>query len=63
VVAEASSPIKYLRLQPHLDGDVEKLVGVVWFLRTSPGWGSQDRHGASSAVIPSSSSPGRMWSS
>jgi hypothetical protein len=31
VVVATSSPIKSLRLQPHLDGDGEKLVGVVWF--------------------------------
>jgi hypothetical protein len=30
--------MKYLRLQPHIDGDVEKLVEVVWFFRTSSGW-------------------------
>jgi hypothetical protein len=30
VVATASSPTKFFRFQPYLDGDVEKLVGVVW---------------------------------
>jgi hypothetical protein len=34
IVAVASSPIKYPRLQSHLGGDVEKFVGVVWFSRT-----------------------------
>jgi hypothetical protein len=66
VLVAASSRIKSLRLPPYLDGDVEKLVEVVWFLRTSSGWGeggSPDRHGASSVVIPSSLSPGWMWSS
>jgi hypothetical protein len=29
----------FLLLQPHLDGDVEKLVGVVWSLRISSGCG------------------------
>jgi hypothetical protein len=38
-VAVASSPIKYPRLQPRLGGDAEKLVGVVWFSRTSFGCG------------------------
>jgi hypothetical protein len=35
----ASSLIKSPRLQLHLDVDVEKLVGAVWFLRTSSGCG------------------------
>jgi hypothetical protein len=39
VVVAASSPIKSLRLQHHLGGDVEKLVGVVWSSRTSSGYG------------------------
>jgi hypothetical protein len=39
VVVTASSPIKFFWLQPLLDGDVEKFVGVVWFLRTSSGCG------------------------
>jgi hypothetical protein len=39
VVAAVSSPIKSSRLQPHLDNDVEKLVGVVWSSRTSSGCG------------------------
>jgi hypothetical protein len=39
VVATASSSIKCSRLQPHLDGDVDKLLGVVWFLRISSNWG------------------------
>jgi hypothetical protein len=39
VVAAASSSIKSSRLQPHLDGDVEKFVGVVQFSRTCSGWG------------------------
>jgi hypothetical protein len=39
VVAVSSSPIISLRLQPYLDGDVEKLVGVVWSSRTSSGCG------------------------
>jgi hypothetical protein len=38
MAAVASSPIKSPRLQPHLGGEVEKFVGVVWFSRTS-GWG------------------------
>jgi hypothetical protein len=33
VVVAASRAIMFPRLQPHLDGDVEKLVGVVWSLR------------------------------
>jgi hypothetical protein len=61
VVAMMSSSIKSPRLQPHLDGNVEKLVGVVWFSRISSG-GSPDLHGASSTIIPFSSSSGRMWS-
>jgi hypothetical protein len=39
IVAVASSPIKSSRLHPHLGGNVEKLVGVVWFSRTSSGCG------------------------
>jgi hypothetical protein len=39
VAAVSSSPIKSLRLQPYLDGDVEKLVGVAWSSRTSSGYG------------------------
>jgi hypothetical protein len=39
VVAAMSSPIKSPWLQPHLDGDVEKFVGVVWSSRTSSGCG------------------------
>jgi hypothetical protein len=39
VAAAASSPIKSPRLQPHLDGDVEKFVGVVSPSRTSSGRG------------------------
>jgi hypothetical protein len=35
MVAAASSPIKSPRLQPHLDGDVKKFVGVVSSSRTS----------------------------
>jgi hypothetical protein len=38
VATATSSPVKSLRLQPHLDSDIEKLVGMVWFLRTSSGW-------------------------
>jgi hypothetical protein len=34
VVTTASSPIKYPQFQPHLGGDVEKLVGVLWSSRT-----------------------------
>ena len=34
-----SFPIKSSRLQPHLDGDGEKFVGVVWLSRTSSGGG------------------------
>ena len=37
VVVAAPFPIKSPRLQPHLDGDVEKFMGVVWFSRTSGG--------------------------
>jgi hypothetical protein len=47
-VAVVSSLIKSHRLQPHLDVDIEKLVGAVWFSRTSS-MGSPDRHGASSS--------------
>jgi hypothetical protein len=39
VVVVASSPIKSLRLQPHIGGDVEKLVGEVRFSRTSSSYG------------------------
>jgi hypothetical protein len=39
VVAATSSPIKSPWLQLHLDGDAEKPVAVVWFLRTCSGWG------------------------
>jgi hypothetical protein len=39
VVAAASYPIKSPQLQHHLGGDVEKLVGVVWFLWTFLIWG------------------------
>jgi hypothetical protein len=62
-MAVVSSLIKSPRLQPHLNSDIEELVGMVWFSRTSSGWGSSDRYGASSAVISFSSSSGRIWSS
>ena len=39
MVAAAPFPIKSPQLQPHLRGDVEKFVGVVWFSRTSSGGG------------------------
>ena len=39
MVVAASRAIMSPRLQPHLDGDVEKLVGVVWSLRISSGCG------------------------
>jgi hypothetical protein len=39
VAAAAFSPIKSPRLQPHLDNDVENLVGVVWSSMTSSGCG------------------------
>jgi hypothetical protein len=39
VVEAVYSTIKSSRLQPHLDGGIEKLVGVVWFSKTSFGWG------------------------
>ena len=39
MVAAVSRAIMSPRLQSHLDGDVEKLVAVVWFLRTSSGRG------------------------
>ena len=39
LVAAALLAIMSPRLQPHLDDDVEKLVGVVWFSRTSSGDG------------------------
>ena len=38
-MAAASRAIMYSRVQSHLGGDVEKLVGVVWFSRTSSGCG------------------------
>jgi hypothetical protein len=61
MVAAALSPMNSHRLQPHLSGDVKKFVGVVGSSRTPSGFeGSSDRHGGSSAVISSSSSPGRM---
>ena len=39
MVAATSRAIMSSRLQSHLGGDVEKLVGVVWFSRTSSGCG------------------------
>jgi hypothetical protein len=39
VVAAASSSIKSFWLQLHLDDNVKKLMGVVWFSRISSGWG------------------------
>ena len=39
MVVAASLPISSSRLQPHLDGDVEKLVEVVWSLRILSGYG------------------------
>ena len=39
MVAAASRAIMSPRLQSHLGGDVEKLVGVVWFSRISSGYG------------------------
>jgi hypothetical protein len=39
VVAWASSSIKSPQLQPYVDSDVEKLVGVVWSSMTSYGCG------------------------
>jgi hypothetical protein len=39
VVMTASRAIRFLWLQPHLNGDVGKLVGVVWSSRISYGCG------------------------
>jgi hypothetical protein len=39
VVVTAPRAIRSLRLQPHLDGNIERLVGVVWSLRISSGCG------------------------
>jgi hypothetical protein len=39
VVVTTSSTINSPRLQPHLDGNIEKLVGVVRSSRTSSGYG------------------------
>ena len=39
MVAAASLPIKSSQLQPHLDDNVEKLVGVVCSLRILSGYG------------------------
>ena len=48
LVAAALLAIMSSRLQPHLNGDVEKLVGVVWFWRISSGggglWITMERH-------------------
>jgi hypothetical protein len=38
-VAAKFSSINSLQLQPHLDGDVEKLIGVMWFSWISSGYG------------------------
>jgi hypothetical protein len=38
-MAAAYASIMSSWLQPHLADDVKKLVGVVWFSRTSSGWG------------------------
>jgi hypothetical protein len=62
VEVAAPSAIRSPRLQPHLGGNVERLVGVVWYSRFFVWlWGSLDRQGAASPVLPSSSSFGRMW--
>jgi hypothetical protein len=39
-VAAASSSIKSSRLQPYLNGEVDKLVGVLWSSRTCFGCGN-----------------------
>ena len=39
LVMAALVVIMFLGFQPHLGGDVEKLVSVVWFSRTSSGCG------------------------
>jgi hypothetical protein len=39
VVVAASRAIRYLWLQPHLGGNIERLVGVVWSSRISSGCG------------------------
>jgi hypothetical protein len=39
VVVVASRAIRSPRLEPHLGGNVERLVGVVWSLRISYGYG------------------------
>jgi hypothetical protein len=39
VAVVASRPIRSSRLQPHLDGNIERLVGVVWSSRISSGCG------------------------
>jgi hypothetical protein len=52
-VVVAAPPVKVF---PACGSDVV-FEDFVWL------WGSSNRQGASSAVFPSSSSPGRMWSS
>jgi hypothetical protein len=63
VVMTAPRVIRSPRCQSHLDGNIERFVGVVWSSGFCLAMGSSDRQGASSAVLPSSSSSGRMWSS
>jgi hypothetical protein len=53
VVVAAPRAIRSLRLQPHLDGNVERLVGVVWSSRILSGCG--DLWIASRSYIGSSS--------
>jgi hypothetical protein len=63
VVVAMPRAIRSSQLQPHLDGNIERLVRVVWSSRILSGWGSSDRQGASSVVIHFSFFSGRMWSS
>jgi hypothetical protein len=39
MVVAALRAIMFSQLQPHLDSDIEKLVGVVWSSRISSGYG------------------------
>jgi hypothetical protein len=55
VVVPTPRAIRSPRLQPHLGGNVEGLVRVVWSSRIFFWlWRSSDHQGASSAVFPSS---------
>jgi hypothetical protein len=61
VVVAAPRAIRSPRLQPHLNGNTEKLVGVVWSSKISSGCGIF--RSSRSFIGSPSSSWGRMWSS